>query len=64
VTLLSLVLTIVVVGVLLWLVESFIPMDPTIKRVLVVAVVVFLVLWIISATGLLDTLDTVRIGRR
>lgn len=45
-------LTIIVVGVLLWLVTSFIPMHPTIKKFLIAVVIIWLVVWILQATGL------------
>lgn len=44
--LLYLVLTLIVVGVLLWAV-SVIPMDPTIKQIIRVLVIVFVVIWLI-----------------
>jgi len=47
-TLLGLILTLVLVGVLLWLINSFIPMEPTVKKILNAAVAIVLVLWIIS----------------
>jgi len=50
---LSVVMVIVVVGVLLWAVNSFIPMDPKIKNILNVVVVIALVLWLLRAFGIL-----------
>jgi len=46
--LISLVITIIVVGVLLWLVNSFIPMDGKIKQILNIVVVIVLVLWLLN----------------
>lgn len=60
-SLLTLCLTIVVVGVLLWLVTTYVPMSPPIKRVLVAVVVIVLVLFILRAFGVLDAIDRVRI---
>jgi hypothetical protein len=53
-SLIGLIVVIVVVGVLLWAIESFIPMPLSIKRVLEVVVVLVLVLWLLQAFGLLD----------
>jgi len=53
-TLLSIVLTLVVVGVLLWAVNELIPMPPKVKQVLNVVVVVFLVLWLLQGFNFID----------
>ena len=54
-------ITLIIAGVLLWLVNSYIPMDGKIKRILNVVVVIVLVLWLLRAFGLLDSLQNVRI---
>ncbi len=54
-------ITLIIVGVLLWLVNTYIPMDGKIKRILNVVVVIVLVLWLLRAFGLLDSLQNVRI---
>jgi cation transporter-like permease len=61
-TLVSLVLTLIVVGVLLWLVNNYIPMDSKIKSILNAVVVVGVVLWLLSAVGVLGPLSSYRIG--
>jgi len=53
------ILTIIVVGVLLWLAETYIPMDATIKTVLRAVVVIVLVLWLLQVFGLLTYLGSV-----
>lgn len=60
-SLLTLCLIIIVVGVLLWLAVRFIPMEPNVKNILVAVVVIVLVLFILRAFGLLDTIDRIRI---
>ncbi|WP_254064111.1 Thivi_2564 family membrane protein [Microcystis aeruginosa] len=54
---------IIVVGVLLWLVNNYIPMDSKIKQILNIVVVIALVLWILKVFGLLSFLKGIRIGR-
>jgi len=49
----SLVITLVVIGVLLWLVNTYIPMDGKIKQILNVVVVICVVVWLLSAFGVL-----------
>jgi hypothetical protein len=60
--LINLVIALVVVGVLLWLVNNYIPMDSKIKSILNVVVVVGVVLWVLTAFGLLGPISSYRIG--
>jgi len=55
-SLLTILLVIVVVGVLLWLVNAYIPMQPTIKSILNGVVTILLVLCLLQAFGLIDVL--------
>ena len=61
--LVSLIITLIVVGVLLWLVNNFIPMDAKIKNILNIVVVVAVVLWLLNMLGLMDSLRGIRVGR-
>lgn len=61
-SLVNLVVTLIVVGVLLWLVNTYIPMDRKIKSILNVVVVIAVILWILSGTGLLGGLGSMRVG--
>ena len=56
-TLIGLVLTLIVVGVLLWLVNNYIPMDAKIKQILNVVVIIAVVLWLLAAFGVLGFLN-------
>lgn len=49
----QIIITLVVIGLLLWLAERFIPMDATIKMILRAVVVIAVVLWLLSVFGLL-----------
>jgi hypothetical protein len=60
-SLIGLILTLVVVGVLLWLLNNYIPMDGKIKRILNVVVVIVVVIWLLQAFGLLGSLQNIRI---
>ncbi|MFZ0295894.1 MAG: Thivi_2564 family membrane protein, partial [Candidatus Sulfotelmatobacter sp.] len=53
----------IVVGVLLWLVNRFIPMQGTIKSILNGVVVIAVVLWIINIFGLFGSLSSIHIGK-
>jgi hypothetical protein len=52
-TLIGLIVTLVLVGVLLYLINAFVPMDPKIKSILNVVVVIVLILWLLEAFGVL-----------
>ena len=56
-TLLSLILTIVVVGVLLWLINTYVPMQATIKNILNIVVVIVLIIWLLNAFGVVGPLN-------
>ena len=61
--LIQLVIALIVVGVLLWLVNQYIPMDRKIKSILNGVVVIAVILWLLSVFGLLDSLSNIKIGR-
>jgi hypothetical protein len=61
--LLTVLMTLVVVGVLLWLINTYIPMDAKIKRILNIVAVVAVGLWVLNAFGLFAELGHVRVGR-
>lgn len=61
-SLVSIILTLIVVGILLWLVNSHIPMDGKIKNILNVVVVVAVVLWLLQAFGVLGALNGVHVN--
>jgi len=60
--LLQVVIILIVVGVVLWLVNSYIPMQATIKKILNAVVVIAVVLWLLKVFGLLDSLLNIHIG--
>lgn len=60
-SLISLVVTLVVIGVLLWLVNAYIPMDAKIKKILNIVVVVAVVLWLLYAFGILGHTSDIKI---
>jgi hypothetical protein len=60
--LLQILVVLIVVGVLLWLVNQFIPMAGSIKSILNAVVVICVVLWLLNVFGLFHSLSRVRIG--
>ena len=61
--LIQLVLVLVVVGVILWVINSYIPMQATIKKILNIVVVIVVILWLLSVFGLIGNLSTIRVGK-
>ena len=55
------VIVLIVVGVLLWLVNTYLPMDGKIKAILNAVVVIAVVLWLLQAFGLLGSLSNIKI---
>jgi len=61
--LIQVVITLAVVGILLWLVNRFIPMQGTIKSILNGVVVIAVVLWLLNVFGLFQSLSRIHVGR-
>lgn len=60
-SLVTIVLVLIVVGVLLWLINSYIPMAAPIKTILNVVVVIAVVLWLLSAFGVVSGLPAIHL---
>jgi len=61
--LIQLALTLIVVGVLLWFVNNFIPMARSIKSILNAVVVIVVVVWLLNIFGVISHIPNFRIGR-
>ena len=60
--LVNLVVTLVVVGVLLWLVNTYIPMDRKIRKILNIVVVIGVVVWLLQVFGIIGPIGSMRVG--
>jgi hypothetical protein len=60
--LLQILVVLVVVGVLLWLVNSFLPMQRTIKSLLNAVVVIATVLWLLNIFGFFHSISRIHVG--
>lgn len=58
---LTILLVLVVVGVILWLVNTYIPMDRKIKSILNVVVVILVIIWLLQAFGLFSSVKNMHI---
>jgi hypothetical protein len=61
--LIQVVLVLIVVGVLLWLVDRFIPMASSIKSILNAVVTIAVVIWLLNVFGLMHYLTSIHIGK-
>ena len=59
----QIVIALIVVGVLLWLVNNYIPMAGSIKMILNAVVVIFVVVWLLNAFGLMHSITSMHVGR-
>ncbi len=62
-SLIQLVIVLVVVGVALWLINNYVPMDATIKKILNVVVIIVVLLWLLSIFGILGPMSGMHVGR-
>lgn len=60
-SLVNVVVVLIVVGVLLWLVNSYVPMDSKIKSILNAVVVIAVILWLLQAFGVLGSLGSINV---
>ena len=60
--LIQIVMVLIVVGVVLWLINRFIPMQGTIKSILNAVVVIAVVLWLLNVFGLFSSFSRIRVG--
>jgi hypothetical protein len=61
--LIQLVIILVVIGVILWVINRFIPMQHTIKTILNVVVIIVVIVWLLSVFGFIGNLSSIRVGR-
>ena len=61
-SLVNLIVTLVIVGVALWAINTYLPMDRKIKSILNVVVVILVILWLLRGFGLLGDLGSIQVG--
>lgn len=59
--LVEIVIVLIVVGVILWLINSYIPMQGTIKKILNVVVVILVILWLLNVFGLIGPISDIHV---
>ncbi|MEO7356803.1 MAG: Thivi_2564 family membrane protein [Ignavibacteria bacterium] len=61
--LLQVVIILIVIGVLLWLINTYIPMDSKIKSILNIVIVIAVILWLLNVFGILNMASGIKIGK-
>ena len=59
----NLIIILIVVGVLLWLVNNYIPMDGKIKSILNAVVVIGVVIWLLQVLGVMGSISAIHVGK-
>jgi hypothetical protein len=62
-SIISIIVVLVVIGIVLWLINSYVPMDGKIKTILNVVVVIVVIVWLLSAFGLTGSSGNLKIGK-
>lgn len=60
-SLLSIIIALVIAGIVLYLINKYVPMDPKIKTILNWVVIIILIIWLLKSFGLLAYLSTIKI---
>lgn len=60
-SLISLVVLLIVVGVILWAVNTYLPIDPTIKKIINIVVIVVVCIWLLSVFHILPDLNAIKV---
>lgn len=60
-SLFTILIVVIIAGVILWLVNNYIPMDHKIKNIFNIVVVVVLIIWLLKAFGLFDYLMSIQV---
>lgn len=58
---LTIVVVLIIVGVVLWLLNNYLPMDRTIKSILNIVVVIAVIVWLLKAFGIFDNVKNFRV---
>ncbi len=59
--LINIIVVLVVIGAILWAINTYIPMADSVKKILNVVVVIFLVLWLLQSFGVIGSIGNIRV---
>lgn len=58
---LNFLIVLIIVGFLLWVVNTYVPMDKKIKSIFNLVVVIAVIIWLLKVFGLFDSLSSVTV---
>lgn len=61
--LINIVIILIVVGVILWLINQYIPMAASIKKILNAVIIIVVILWLLSVFGVIGSLSGLHVGK-
>jgi hypothetical protein len=61
-SLITVIVVLVIVGVILYLIQKYVPMDATIKKIIMIVAIVAVCFWLLSLFGLLPNLGAIKVG--
>lgn len=61
-SLIALIVVLIIIGVLLWLIETEIPMNPTIKKIIRIVVIIAVCIWLLQIFGILPDMNAIKVG--
>jgi formate hydrogenlyase subunit 4 len=62
-SLVNIIISLIAVGVILWLINTLIPMDGKIKQILNGVIVIVVVIWLLQVFGVVTMLSTIHVGK-
>lgn len=62
-SLITLIVVLIAVGLIMYCVNTYLPLDASIKKILNIVVICVVVLWLLQVFGILGTIDSIRVGR-
>ena len=61
--LIQVLVVLIIAGAVLWLINKYIPMAGSIKKILNIVVVIVIILWLLSVFGVLSSFSNIRVGK-
>lgn len=60
-SLITLILTLIFIGIIMWLINSLLPMDPLIKRIINIVIIIAVIIWLLRIFGVWGEISSVKI---
>ena len=60
-SILTILVVLIVAGIILYLINTYIPMDGKIKSILNIVVVILIIIWLLKVFGILGSLSSIKV---